>query len=109
MRFTKGRILRFVVDLRQNLRVTCSRRRNVRNVIKMATYLLIQRSLRQQRVFRDRTQPLDSLNDSQLISRYRFPRRVILDMIDGVDKQLRPYTTGIHAIPTQPQLLFSKH
>ena len=109
MRFTKGRILRFGVDLRQNLRVTCSRRRNVRSVIKMATYLFMQRSLRQQRVFRDRTQPLDFFNDSELISRYRFPRRVILDMIDGVDEQIRPYTNRSHAIPTQLQVLFSKH
>ncbi|XP_061163868.1 putative nuclease HARBI1 [Saccostrea echinata] len=71
----------------------------------MATILIMQRSLRQQRVFRDRSQPLDSLNDSELISRYRFPRRVIFDMIDGVDEQLRPYTQRSHAIPTQLQVL----
>ncbi|XP_065943210.1 putative nuclease HARBI1 [Magallana gigas] len=35
----------------------------------MATYLLLQRALRRERVFRDRSQPLDSLDDVDLISR----------------------------------------
>ncbi|XP_062569660.1 putative nuclease HARBI1 [Saccostrea cucullata] len=71
----------------------------------MATILFMQRSLRKQRVFRDRSQPLDSFDDSKLISRYRFPRRIIFDLIDGVDEQLRPYTERSHAIPTQLQVL----
>ncbi|XP_062581522.1 putative nuclease HARBI1 [Saccostrea cucullata] len=71
----------------------------------MATILFMQRSLRKQRVFRDRSQPLDSFDDSELISRYRFPRRIIFDLIDGVDEQLRPYTERSHAIPTQLQVL----
>lgn len=87
-----------------------SRRKNVRSVIKMTTYLLMQRSLKQQRIFQNRTQPFDSLNDSHLISRYCFPRRVILDMIDTFDQQLRPYTNKSHAISTQLQVFFlSKH
>lgn len=87
-----------------------SRRKNVGSVIKMTTYLLTQRSLRQQRIFQNRTQAFDFLNDSHLISRYCFPRKVILDMIDTVDQQLRPYTNTSHAISTQLQVFFlSKH
>lgn len=76
----------------------------------MTPYLLMQRSLRQQRIFQKRTQPFDSLNDSHLISRYCFPRRVILDMIDTVDQQLRSYTNKSYAISTQLYVFFlSKH
>lgn len=69
--FSKGRILHFGVDLRQNRRATCSRRRNVhvRSVIKLMTYLLMQRTLRRERVSRIRNQPLSYVDDMGLILR----------------------------------------
>lgn len=69
LRFNKGRILCFGEDFRQNLRVTYSRRINVRSVIKMATFLLMQRALRRERVFLVRSQQLYFLDDVNLISR----------------------------------------
>lgn len=66
--------------------------------------LLLQRALRRERVFRDRSQPLDSLDDVDLISRYRFPRRVLLELIDAVDATCRPATNRSYSIPTQLQV-----
>ncbi|XP_065944922.1 putative nuclease HARBI1 [Magallana gigas] len=71
----------------------------------MATYLLLQRALRRERVFRDMSQPLDSLDDVDLISWYRFPRRVLLELIDAVDATCRPATNRSYSIPTQLQML----
>ena len=34
------------------------------------------------RVFRNRTQPLDSLDDDELVSRYRLSRQCIVDLCD---------------------------
>lgn len=77
LRFNKGRILCFGEDFRQNLRVTYSRRINVRSVIKMATFLLMQRALRRERVFLVRSQQLYFLDDVNLISRQRAKRNSI--------------------------------
>lgn len=59
--------------------------RNVCSVIRMETILLMQRPFKRERVFRDRSQPLDFLDDVDLISRYRFPRRVLKELINVVD------------------------
>ncbi|XP_062597033.1 putative nuclease HARBI1 [Saccostrea cucullata] len=71
----------------------------------MASALFLRRALRREGVFRDRGQPLDMLDDVDLISRYRFPRRVLLELIDGVDAHLGPVTNRSHSIPTQLQVL----
>ena len=42
------------------------------------------RALRPERVFRDRTQNLDTMTDRELIARYRFPRQSILSLTDMV-------------------------
>jgi len=57
------------------------------------------------RVFRDRTQPLDSLDDDELVSRYRLSRHCIVDLCDlerstirsnalSVSVALRYFATG---------------
>lgn len=77
--------------------------RNVCSVIKMETILLMQRAFKRERVFRDRSQPLDFLNDVDLISRYRFPRRVLKELINVVDVICRPAKNRSHSIPTQAE------
>ena len=70
----------------------------------MATLLLLRRKnkrdLWRERVFRDRTNPLETLDNVDLISRYRFPGRVIRELIDEVDPLVRRPTYKTHAIPT---------
>ena len=70
----------------------------------MATICFIRRALRRERVFRNRSQSMDHLDDCDLISRYRFPRRILLKMIDGVDLQPHLLTERSHAIHTQIQV-----
>lgn len=57
--------------------------------------------MRRERVFRDRSQVLDMLTDSELIGRYRFPRRVTDDVKDFI----QPQTLRSHAIPARIQVL----
>ena len=68
---------------------------------KMTTMLFFRCVLRCERVFRNRSQSLDHLDDCDLISRCRFPRRFLLETIDGVDLQLHPPTERAHAIRNQ--------
>lgn len=49
-----------------------------------------ERSLRRQRVFRDRTNRLEVFSDRELINRYHFPRRTIFDFIQMVNTTSRP-------------------
>lgn len=42
----------------------------------------VQRHMRRERVFRDRSNPLDSYNDDLLYKRYRFDRASILGIVD---------------------------
>lgn len=80
--------------------------------IKMAACLLFievlreneDKALRRERVFRDRSQVLDMLTDSELIGRYRFPRRVILQLTDDVKNFIQPQTLRSHAIPAHIQV-----
>uniref|UniRef100_K1PEI0 DDE Tnp4 domain-containing protein n=1 Tax=Magallana gigas TaxID=29159 RepID=K1PEI0_MAGGI len=58
-----------------------------------------EKSLRRQRVFRDRTNPLDVFCDQELICRYRFPRRTIVDFIQQVDRRLSRPTNRSHPLP----------
>ena len=44
------------------------------------------RSIRGERVFRDRTNPVDSIDDLQLYSRYQFHRNELLQMV----QEMRP-------------------
>lgn len=69
----------------------------------METILLMQRAFKRERVFRDRSQPLDFLNDVDLISRYRFPRRVLKELINVVDVTCRPAKIRSHSISTQAE------
>lgn len=63
------------------------------------------KALRRERVFRDRSQVLDMLTDSELIKRYRFLRRVILQLADDVKDYIQPQTLRSHAIPAQIQVI----
>lgn len=69
----------------------------------METFLLMQRAFKRERVFRDRNQPLDFLNDIDLISRYRFPRRVLKELINVVDVTCRPAKTSRFPCPKTPE------
>lgn len=50
------------------------------------------RAIRRERLFRDRTNPLDSLNDQEIYSRYRFTRNGIVQVLDRITASLEPET-----------------
>jgi hypothetical protein len=63
------------------------------------------RIFRRERVFRDRTQALDTLSDRDLIARYRFSRDVILDIINHCKDDIQlPTNRGGHVIPPHIQV-----
>jgi hypothetical protein len=62
------------------------------------------RALRRERVFRDRNNPLETMHDVDLIARYRFPRRDILEMTNAVQDQLERPTSRSSAIPPITQV-----
>ncbi|KAK3715217.1 hypothetical protein QZH41_018323 [Actinostola sp. cb2023] len=63
------------------------------------------RAIRRERVFRDRTNVLDTLNNFSIIERYRLSREMIFRLIDEVKDKLEPPTKRSHAVPTQLQVL----
>lgn len=54
--------------------------------------------IRRERVFRDRTNPLDFLNDSEVIERYRLPREFLFRLIYLVREDVEPDTHRSHAL-----------
>ena len=61
--------------------------------------LFTERQLRCERIFRDRTNPLDIYNDVEVIRRYRFPRDTILELVDRVAPMVEHPTGRSKAIP----------
>ena len=57
------------------------------------------------RVFRDRTQPLDYMDDDELISRYRMPKQCIVDLIDLLGNDLQRPSMRSNALPVSTQVL----
>ncbi|CAC5415191.1 HARBI1 [Mytilus coruscus] len=62
-------------------------------------------AIRRERIFRDRTHPLDVYDDFELIRRYRMPREAILNIVDILTDDLEPKTMGSHSVPASLQVL----
>ena len=79
----------------------------------MTGYIVLRRMLkerdqplRKERVFRDRSQALETLNGQELISGYRFLSHVILRLVNLVKQNIEPKTYRSHAIPAYIQVNF---
>ena len=78
----------------------------------MALYLFVEeevnaRALRRERVFRDRSNPLEIYSDEEIIRKYRLPRELILNLIDELRERLEPKTHRNKSIPTHLQILMT--
>ncbi|XP_072168617.1 putative nuclease HARBI1 [Diadema setosum] len=79
----------------------------------MAAFLLLgfreqeaaRRNFRRQRVFRDRLNPLDHYDDSEMLKNYRFSREGVLRIIDIVKDDLQKPTNRSHALDPSIQVL----
>ena len=76
---------------------------------KMALAILFanqaQRQMRRERVFRDRSRPLDCLHDVELFERYRFRRDDLIYIIGLLEERLTPTTKRSHAISPELKIL----
>ena len=74
----------------------------------MAVYLHLReytrRQFRKQRVFRDRTHPLDAYDDDDIRRRYRLSREMILELYNMFGNDLEPVTNRNHAFPGMLQI-----
>jgi hypothetical protein len=72
-----------------------------------AAFILIQnrRQLRRERVFRDRNNPLDYLDDVDIIDKFRLPRFLILHLCEELRVHLEHPTGRSHAIPPSLQVM----
>jgi len=59
--------------------------------------------IRKARVFRDRTQPLDFMDDDELNSRYQPSRQCILEVCDWLSADLKRPTARSHSLPVSTQ------
>ena len=66
--------------------------------------LEIASSLRRQRVFRDRLNPLDEYSDGEFIARYRISRYIFMELLNEIPSKLFRSTTRSHSIPPTTQL-----
>ncbi|XP_071177464.1 putative nuclease HARBI1 [Mytilus edulis] len=75
----------------------------------MAFQLMFQQqnnnAMRRERIFRDRTHPLDVYDDFDLIRRYRMHREAILNIVDMLTDDLEPKTMRSHSVPASLQVL----
>ncbi|CAC5410350.1 HARBI1 [Mytilus coruscus] len=75
----------------------------------IARYWLLagRRAMRRERVFRDRTNPLDLYDDLELVERFRFDRQTILQIADLLQEDLESSTLRNHAIPPVMKVLIA--
>src|SRR5690349_4712711 len=77
----------------------------------MAAHRLIdlyqRRQIRRERIFRDRLNPLDSLNDLKLYNRYRFDRPSILWISDLLRPDLEHPTKRGQSLPVSMQVMMA--
>jgi len=64
-----------------------------------------QRKLPKPRMFRDRTQPLDVLDDQEIMARYRLPRHCMLELIGNLTPTLERPTNCSHPMSVATQVL----
>ena len=61
-------------------------------------YICNARALQRERVFRDRTNPLDNYSDKKMHKYYRFTRRGVMRVLDLLEPHLQNETNRSHAI-----------
>ena len=61
-------------------------------------------SLRRQRIFRDRLNPLDAYSDVEFIARYRIRREMFLELHDKIETFMSRSTSRSHSLSVTTQL-----
>ena len=58
------------------------------------------RAMRRERIFRDRSNPLDAMSDEELISKYRPNRECIFNLVEELNDDLKSPTRRNYALPS---------
>ena len=68
-----------------------------------------QRQRQQQipRLFRDRTNPLDYMTDTQIVHNYRLDRERIYELCHELEAELARPTRRVHALPVSLQVMIA--
>ena len=64
-----------------------------------------QRALRRERIFRDRSNPLDTFSDEEIINKYRLSRECIINLCETLNDELEWPTRRNYALPAHLQVL----
>ena len=75
--------------------------------VKRYRMLEVRRAMRRERICRDRTNPLEIYDDLELIERFRFDRRTILQITQLLQDDLESSTFRNKAIPPLIKVLIS--
>ena len=63
----------------------------------------IERECKRMRIFRDRNNPLEVLNDIEVIERYRLPRNVLIRLVELVREDVERPTKRSHSLSALTQ------
>ncbi|KAJ8317989.1 hypothetical protein KUTeg_003080 [Tegillarca granosa] len=79
----------------------------IRYLLNIADYISIKPCFitKRERVFRDRTNPLDIYDDVELYDRFRLPRNSLINLINELRGELEHATRRQRAIPVELQVL----
>lgn len=81
---------------------------SLKSILNMAAaYVLIRNRqlIRRERVFRDIINPLDYMDDCDILEKFRLPRHVIFDLCNELNDRLEHPTKRSHALPTSLQVM----
>lgn len=68
---------------------------------------LVEGLINRDRIIRDRSNPFEKYDDAGFIFRFRFPKHMVLDILELVKERLQPIQVKISTIPPVIQLLIS--
>lgn len=85
---------------------------NTRGKLAVALFLLNRQRQRQRqqqipRLFRDRTNPLDYMTDTQIVHNYRLDRESIYELCHELEAELARPTRRVHALPVSLQVMIA--
>lgn len=82
-----------------------NRLEHLRRIAELRETRYYQQNVRHPRIFRDRGNPLDVLNDEEFRQRYRMTRPMFFELVNSVQFDLKYDTKRNHAVTAAQQLM----
>lgn len=84
-----------------------NRLEHLRRIAELRETRYYQQNVRRPRIFRDRGNPLDVLNDEEFRQRYRMTRPMFFELVNSVQFDLKYDTKRNHALTAAQQLMIA--